>query len=656
MLQLVRMTGTEQLGRLFEYRVACDSNHPEIRAQDIVGQNVTIEVRLPDRDVRYLNGFVSRFTHVHGPGSPTPYLVTVVPWLWLLTRTADCRILQDKTVPEIIEETFRKKGFTDFEDALTGNYRTWEYCVQYRETDFNFVSRLMEQEGIYYYFKQESGRHTLVLADSASAHAPYPGYEQITYHPSPPATITRPCATDWSVETLIQPGAYALNDFDFRNTRKDLQVRAKVSRSHAQAEYEVFDYPGEYVESGEGEDYAKKRIEELQCQYETIAGVSDARGLCPGCTFTLAQHPRGDQNREYLVTSTTFRLEAGEFAPGAQASGSVYTCAFTAMDSSQPFRALRLTPKPTIPGLQTAIVVGPAGEELYTDEYGRVKVQFHWDRYGTADEKSSCWIRVAQVWAGKQWGAMYLPRLGQEVLVEFLEGDPDRPIITGRVYNGQAMPPYDLPAEQTKSTLKSDSSKGGGGSNEIRFEDKKGVEQVYLHAQKNEDIVVEDCKTESVGNNETIQIGNDRTESVGKNETLSVGENRTRQVGQNEAVTIGLNRTHTVAVNEAITVGAAQEVTVGAARTVTVGASQAITVGVNQSENVGKDYTLDVGKTLTVTAGDQILVKTGKASILMKKDGTIVISGKDITLKGSGGINVKASKNVVIKGKKILEN
>ena len=325
-------------------------------------------------------------------------------------------------------------------------------------------------------------------------------------------------------------------------------------------------------------------------------------------------------------------------------------------------------------GTQTAVVVGPAGEEIFTDKYGRVKVQFHWDRQGKNDANSSCWVRVGTPLAGKQWGMVHIPRIEQEVIVDFLEGDPDQPIIIGSVYNAKEMPPYALPDNKTQTGIKSRSSLGGtpDNFNEIRFEDKKGQEQVYIHAEKNEDIVVENDKTENVGHDETITISNDRTETVMGHETLSVAKNRTRTVSQNEIVTVALTRTHTVGINEMINIGAAQEVTVGAMRALTVGINQATTIGRNLSENIGSDQSVDVGKNLTekigtnqttsvgknltITAGDQIVIKTGQSSITMKKDGTITIAGKDITVNASGKIFEKATGNIVLKGQNILQN
>ena len=530
-LLITSMSGTEQLGRPFEYQLELASEDHQIKYAGVVGQNVTIRLNLSGDKTRYFNGYVSRFTQTLPAGRLARYRATVVPWLWFLTRTADCRIFQEMTVPDIIEKVFRDHGFTNFEHPpFSGSHRTWEYCVQYRETDFNFVSRLMEQEGIYYFFKHEKGKHSLVLADSAGAHETYPGYKEIKYHPADAGVSDKEYVSDWVVETKVQPGIYTLNDFDFKHSRGELEARATVKkREHEHAKFEIYDYPGEYTKVDDGTKYAEKRIQELQAQYEVATANSDVRGICPGCKFTLTDHPRDDQNREYLITSANYNIDAGEFYSGGEGGGRcVYSCSFTAIaiktayDPAQPFRSPRITPKPSIPGPQTAMVVGPSGDEIHTDEYGRVKVKFHWDRYSKADENSSCWIRVAQVWAGKKWGAMYIPRIGQEVIVEFLEGDPDRPIITGRVYNDKAMPPYEPKTNPTMSTIKSNSSKGGKGFNEIRFEDKKGEEQIFIHAEKDEDVRIKnDCK-EWIGNERHLIVTTDQIEQVDGDKHLTV--------------------------------------------------------------------------------------------------------------------------------------
>jgi type VI secretion system secreted protein VgrG len=623
-LLLTSMSGTEQLSRPFEFQLELASEKPQIKSSDIIGQNVTMRLNLPNNKVRYFNGFISSFSQIAGTLQLDQYSATVVPWLWFLTRTADCRIFQEKTVPDIIKQVFSDHGFTDLEDALTGSYRTWEYCVQYRETDFNFVSRLMEQEGIYYFFKHENGKHKLVLADSASAHESYPDHDQIKFRPADLGVSDEKYIMDWIVETRVQPGFYALNDFDFKNTKKDLLARAKVSREHAAADFEIYDYPGEYIESKDGEEYAKKRIEELHAQYEVVTAQSDVRGISAGCTFTLTEHPRDDQNRKYLITSANYNAHSDILQTGGGGGiEAAYSCSFTAIDAKQQFRSLRITPKPSIPGPQTAIVVGPSGEEIYPDKYGRVKVKFHWDRYSKADENSSCWIRVAQVWAGKNWGAIYTPRIGQEVIVDFLEGDPDQPIITGRVYNAQVMPPYDLPTNKTMSTLKSNSSKGGEGFNEIRYEDKKGEEQIFIHAEKNLDIRVKNDRFETVINDRHLIVENDKFEQVKSHRNEFVEKNHLEEIGEDRDLTVKGNE--------------AKEVGKDLSLTVKGNVDEAFKK--NHTEETTKNYTLQATK-VTIEAKSKIELKVGGSTITMDP-GQIELNAPKISISGSAMVQVQ---------------
>jgi type VI secretion system secreted protein VgrG len=686
-----RMTATEELGRLFRFELNLLSEEPDITFDDILGQAITVRLTLPGDKQRFFNGHVSRFSQEGTLDEYYVYTMTVHPWLWFLTRTADCRIFQEKSVPDIIKEVFRDHGFTDYEEALSGNYRTWEYCVQYRETDFNFVSRLMEQEGIYYYFKHEKDKHVMVLADSVSSHEPYPDYEKMPFFP-PDEKLRRERdhIYSWNVTQEIQPGVYALEEYDFTRPKADMLVKSTIKRQHSHAALEIFDYPGEYPDTGDGEGYARARIEELQAQYEQAQAVGNARGLAVGSLFELTDYPREDQNREYLIVSATHQMVSEAYASGSSTgSGADYTCTFTALHSKQPYRPARITPKPVVQGPQTAKVVGPSGDEIHTEKYGRVKVSFHWDRYSKSDETSSCWVRVAQLWAGKQWGGIHIPRIGQEVIVEFLEGDPDHPIITGRVYNNDNMPPYELPANATQSGIKSRSSKGGSAENfnEFRFEDKKGEELVYLHAEKDYGIVVENDRAESIGRDRSLEVGRDKSETVQRDKSIHVTGAHTEQIQKNMTVNVAANLTETVAINYAETVGAAMELTVGGALAISAGAAMAETVGAGKaqsiggslSQNVGKSATESIGENLTVTIGkdynqtikgdhqkivkkdhavqakkilitaeDQITIKSGKAEINMKKNGDITIKGNKINVKGSG--------DVTIKGSKILEN
>ena len=484
---------------------------------------------------------------------------------------------------------------------------------------------------------------------------------------------------EWQLAREIQPGAYVLTDFDFKKPSTSLKVSHKIKRNHDRSSYEVFDFPGEYLDTPDGDHYVHARLEELQCGFEVAQGSTNARGLSVGRLFKLTGQPRQDQNCEYLVLKTDLELEGGEYEAMSGGAGN-FSCRFTVIKSSEPFRPARITPKPIVQGPQTAIVVGPSGDEIYTDKYGRVKVQFQWDRYGKSDENSSCWIRVAHQWAGKNWGMIALPRMGQEVIVDFLEGDPDEPIITGRVYNAEQMPPYDLPGNKTQTGIKTRSSAKGIGANfnEIRFEDKKGSEQVYIHAEKNQDNMVENDathtvghdRTKSIGHDEKTSVGNDRTESVGNNESITIGVNRTEKVGSNETIDIGANRkisvgasetasvalqrTHSVGVNETISVGAAQQVTIGAMQAVTVGANQTINVGVNQSTSVGSAQTNSIGAAQTNSIGAEQTNTIGAAqSTSVGADRSINVSGaQNVSIGAAATMSVGADESRAVSGKR----
>ncbi|MFO7884478.1 MAG: type VI secretion system tip protein TssI/VgrG [Desulfobacteraceae bacterium] len=439
-LLLKSFSGHEEISRLFEFDLDLLSENYEINFDDIIGQNVTISMELEEGGRRYWNGYISRF--VQGASTSVQfaqYRATMVPWLWFLTQTSDCRIFQDKTIPDIIKQVFNDLGFTDIEDRLSGGYRTWTYCVQYRETDFNFVSRLMEQEGIYYYYFHEQGKCTIVLCDSRSKHDSFGNYDSIDFIADTSSSAVTERISSWTIQKSVRSGKFAHVDYNFKKPSTSLMSIEEDQKSHARADYEIYDYPGEYLEKTEGDRYARVRMEELAHSHEICSGQSDARGICPGYVFTLNRHPRRDQNKSYLVKSTDYQVSAQSYeTSGGGEPGCV--CFFTVIPGSVQFRPKRITPKPVIQGSQTAVVAGPPGEEIYTDEHGRVKVQFHWDREGSQDQNSSCWIRVSQLWAGANWGAVFIPRID----------------------HGENKPPYPLPENKTMSTIKSNSSVGGG--------------------------------------------------------------------------------------------------------------------------------------------------------------------------------------------------
>jgi type VI secretion system secreted protein VgrG len=705
-LALVSFTGQEEMSRLFHYDLEMLSEKDSIPARQIVGKNVTFRIGLSSGTPSYFNGIVSRFSAGGGETGLRRYHAEVVPWLWFLTRTSDCRIFQNKNAQEIVQQVFSDLGFSDFSWDLKGSPRKREYCVQYRETDFNFVSRLMEEEGIFYYFQHADGKHTLVLANHAGAYKDLPENE-VEYRYTYGQEFVPDRLTAWEHQYAFISGKWAQTDYNFKDhpargeplPAKLLMTDEKTTVSLDNVDkFEVYDYPGAYEDTGAGRGLTKVRMEEEEATYDVVRGEGECKTFTPGGKFKIKRHEcKAEEGKGYVVTSVCHSAKHW-MSEVTKEAAEEYHNTFTCIPDSVTFRPRRVTPKAVVRGVQPAVVVGPAGEEIYVDKYGRVKVQFFWDREGKRDENSSCWVRVSQPWAGKNWGVVHNPRIGMEVVVSFVEGDPDRPLITGVVYNADYMPPYSLPDNKTQTGIQTRSSMGGGGANfnEIRFEDKKGSEQVFIHAEKNQDIGVENDethwvghdrqktidhdetthvkhdRTETVDNNETITIHGNRTETVDKDETITIHANRTETVDKNESITIGGGRTESVAKDESITIGASrtesvaknESITIGGGRTENVAKDESITIGGGRTESVAKNESVtiagarteSVGKTLAITAADSITLTTGSASITMQKDGTITIRGKDISIIGSGQITGKASKDMVLKGQKILQN
>lgn len=524
-LLLESFSCSEGFSTLTEISASLLSPRSDLDADRILGQPVTFELALRDEGRRHLHGFVTRFALTGANGRFHRYQAVVRPWLWFLTRTTDCRIFQDKTVPDIVKAVFDDHPIAVHDFKLFREYRPWTYCVQYRESDFAFVSRLLEHEGIYYRFEHEDGQHKLVLLDSASAHDPQPdGADTLPFFSAgqqPPPDLD--FVDRWAMSRSVQPGKFAIKDYDFEVPASDLFVDGEQQRNHDLSDAEWFDYPGGFTKSAHGLHYLENRRDEAQSRFEVFSGATNAQTLRTGFTFTLRRHPRGDQNAEYLVTGTELQASNGSFDAGAGA-GAGFHCEFKALLATQQFRPPRTTRKPVMPGPQTAVVVGKDGDEIHTDRFGRVRVQFHWDRLGRKNEKSSCMVRVAQVWAGKNFGAMFIPRVGHEVIVDFLEGDPDQPIITGSVYNGDNLPPWKLPEHATQSGFLTRSSKGGavGNANMIQFEDKKGAEALNLHAERNMSTSVEADQSTSVGHDRSVNVSNHDSLTVGHGRSVTV--------------------------------------------------------------------------------------------------------------------------------------
>ncbi|HEX2750414.1 MAG TPA: type VI secretion system tip protein TssI/VgrG, partial [Verrucomicrobiales bacterium] len=482
-LLLKSFAGREELGRLFSYQIVLLDPNQDVDPDDLVGTMISVRLELENTSTRYFSGFLSKLSFLGYEKGAGVYHGEVVPWLWMLTRTSDCRSFQEKTVKQILETIFGEQGFHDFEFKLSRSYKPRVFCVQYNETYFNFVSRLMEHEGMYYFWKHENGKHTMVIVDDMSKHEAHPQRAEIEWRERT-GLLEDGYLYDLRVQKAVSTGAYAHSDYNFKKPSDDLKKKKEKPLKHAAAKFELFEFPGAYREGADGDALAEVRIQEAQVGHETMDAMVTARAVSCGYYLKLKKAERADQQRRYLIVSTNISISQDAYTSGTGGNEDRFECHINAIPDNAVYRPRRSSVKPTMHGPQTAMVVGPAGEEIYTDEHGRIKVQFYWDRRSEGNEKSSKWVRVSQPAAGGGYGFCSLPRIGQEVIVEYIEGDPDRPIVTGCVYNGNNKPPYSLPGDKTKSVWKTNSSKGGGGYNEIRMEDSKSSEQIFIHAQK----------------------------------------------------------------------------------------------------------------------------------------------------------------------------
>jgi type VI secretion system secreted protein VgrG len=637
-------TVTEQLGQPFEMQIELLSRDEGLDFDALLGQDICLSLKLANGNTRYFHGLVAGLSQCGRLGNYACYRARAVPWLWFLTRTTDCCIFQKKdapqncSVPDILKKVFADHGFTDVKYGLTRPYRARDYCVQYCESDFNFVQRLMEEEGIYYYFTHARDKHTLVLADAYGCHTVFPGYATVDYFP-PSENVVRDVdhICDWALSRNIQSGKYVTTDYDFTKPRTQLQTQYVMARSVPRADYEVFEYPGKYQTRSEGDFYSRARLERMQAGYETVRGAGNVRGMAVGSLFTLKRYPRRDQNREYLVVSATHRMDAGGYESGSPAEDT-YSCSFEAIDAKEPFRPRATAFKTRVTGPQTAQVVGPAGEEIFTDKYARVKVKFHWDRDPARDENSSCWVRVSQVWAGKGWGSVSIPRIGQEVVVDFLEGDPDQPLIVGRVYNQDNMPPYDLPGAGVVSGVKSRTHKGDG-FNEMSMDDTAGKEKVTIHAQY-------DMST-TVQHDQTLEVKNNRTGHVVVNDTLNVDADRTMHVKGKLSETIDTGREVTVSSGDTQTISGGATSTVNGGVTSTVNGGQVSTINDKWENTVNGPLTETVSGAIKQTGSQTIDIHaTGAGTYTSDASLKFAVGGSVIEVT-PGGITLSMGASVV---------
>ena len=664
-LLLESFEGKESIAGGFKYTLGLLAKDPGISAAKLIRTLATVKLGQADGSERVINGLVSRFVQLDQAEGLTVYEAEIRPWYWFLSLTSDFCIWQNKSIPEIVKAVCSEQGFTDLVFKCVKPHKPHEYRVQYGETHLDFITRLMEEEGIFWFADHDGKKCNMVVADDNSVAKTAVKLRLSTIaHDTEDETVL-----SWfNVSQDVRPGKYTHMDYNFETP--STQLKGQHAGKHSS---EVVEFPGGFETRDDADPLATLRYQEIVAEQVEAEGAGRCRALKAGGKIEVSKHPNKALNTAYLITSVKQSAKLGDFRTGGD-PGLAFKSSFTAIPFDTPYKPERSTELPRAYGYESAVVVGPAGEEIFTDKYGRVKVQFFWDRRGKKDDKSSCWVRVSTVWAGKGWGVINTPRIGQEVLVAFLNGDPEDPIIVGRVYNAEQMPPYALPANKTQSGIKTRSTLNGSPDNfnEIRFEDKKGSEELYIHAEKDKNEVVENDNAEKIGHDEKIDVGHDqaitigndqalsvgndqrisvdknRALNVGKDENIGIGKNRSESVGENESVNVGKDRSHTVGKNESLTVSDN--------RTQSIGKNDDVSIGEKRTTNVGTDDVLAVGKKLVITAADEITFKAGDASITMKKSGEITIKGSDLKLEGSGKINVKASSDVVLKGSKVSAN
>jgi type VI secretion system secreted protein VgrG len=682
---LTTLDGREEISKPFDFLLTIASPKTTIRPEDVIGKPLAVRINRGEEEPRYIHGYVSSFWAGNSVAPESGgtlfrmYRVRIVPWLWFMSQASRCFIYLpekgEKSIQDVLDQILKRvKSYGHVSpDVESGNAkvlskRTVEHCVQYRETDLNFFSRTLERYGVRYYYKYANDKHVVVLSD------------QINYPNAPEAEVRFPITADnhdgddiitsWEHSYEFVSGKWEHTDYDFINPSTNLKSNAlkhsSISLQNNQG-YERYDYPGDFVRKDDGKSEAEIRLEAQESQFNTVQGTSLCKTFSPGYCFKLTDHPtcKDEKGKSYLLTSVYHSAsQPGPF--NEMGGGAHYSNSFTCVSRELQYRPQQHAQQPVLSSIQTAMVVGPKGEEIYTDEYGRVKVQFHWDREGKRDENTSCWIRVSQSHAGRGFGGIDIPRVGEEVVVSFLEGDPDRPLITGRVYHKEAMPPFGLPAEKTRSGLKSKTYKGSG-YNEMSMDDTAGEEQIRINAQHNMDT--------TVGNDQTLKVGNNRTKDIGVDEVMSVGNNQKLKVGVNKTVDVGTDHTETVGANQNVKVGANQAVKVGANQSVTVAANQSNSVGVAKTEtvgmmsnemvgfmkttNVGAAYSIisaaamntavgfvsaeEVGMTKKIVVGSKLEIIVGASKLVMEAGGKVTIEGTEFLFSASGNVKINGS-------------
>jgi len=668
LLEVVDFVAREYLSKSYCIDVSLASAS-EVKFDDAIQKEALLTISSTGAD-RCFHGIVRRFEHTGKTGLKYRYAAEIVPFTHLLSLEKDCRIFQNQHVQDIVRDIFKDSDIPSdrYDFRLKNKDHKRRYCVQYRETDLDFISRILQEEGIFYFYEHSKDKHVMVFADDPVGYQTIGGNKAIPFKAGSGLTPDKEVIDSIQLSRRLLSGTYTQTSYNFKKPSIPLETKDH-SKDNKIQKYEIYDYPGQYGEQGRGKMLTKVHIEASTASQEQAKGTSNCPRLMPGHIFQLEGHDFNNFNKEYIVFSIRHAGQQPQTLE-EQASGATnYDNSFLAIPAKTSYHPLKSIEKPYIRGIQSATVVGPKNEEIYCDEYGRVKVQFHWDRKGKRDDQSSCWLRCGQTWGGGGWGAVFIPRVGDEVLVDFMEGDPDWPIITGSVYNGANPPLYDLPANKTRSTIKTRSYPNSNGYNELRFEDKAGQEEVYLQGEKDWNILIKNDKGQTVGHDETLSVGNNRTksvgvnqsESIGVNKTISVGANHSESIGANMTLNVGANKFDTTAINVAETVGAAKELTIGGlyqisvggvmnetvagAKTEEVGAAKALVVANNMTEYVKADRksTVDgdlsekVAKKHSEETNEYILEAASKITLKVGSS-TIVIDGSSITLM-AGKIN-----------------
>lgn len=596
MLLFASLGGTETVGELFTYSIKLKtpdilnlgyvSPAANLQLKPMVGKDLCVNIELDGGGKRYISGLVTAARVAGHQGRSVVYELRLEPWLKILTHTSDYKAFQNKNVVEILDEVLDEYPWP-VEKRLVENYPTRAWQVQYGETDFDFVQRLMQEWGIYWWFEHSENSHTLVLADAINVHKACADSPLVCYYQKG-LKLDKEFIHTITANESLRSGQWVLNDFDFMKPRSLLKSTVANPRETGLAEYEHYEWPGDYFTKSEGEMLTRIRMEEQRSPGSRVQGSGNIRTLMTGFTFTLENYPTAEVNREYLLVQTTLFIQDNAQHSGQEQHFS-YSTSFELHPTSEVYRPQRTLSKPHTKGPQSAIVTGPAGQEIWTDKYGRVKVQFGWDRYGKNDENSSCWVRVSYPWAGKGFGGIQIPRFGQEVLVDFKNGDPDLPIIVGRTYNQDTMPPWGLPGAATQSGFYSHTIGGGPtNANALRFEDKTGGEEIWLHAEKDQRI--------EVNNNESHWVGNNRLKVIDKTETAIIGEERS------------------------------------------------LTVQMDDTSLAGQNKTIQAVQNLRLAAGDSIILSCGNTILQMTSDGIFNITCKNfnITATENGKINTQS--------------